>query len=83
MHLVGFYYKNISIDILQDPAACILRLADQKSYLIPNRPHGIRAHLTVFFTVTNMRTLNNISCQDDINLTGYDTVLLNEQLPMS
>jgi len=31
VHLVGFYYKNKSIDIFQDHAACILRVADQKS----------------------------------------------------
>jgi hypothetical protein len=83
VHFIGFYYKNKSIDILQDHAACILGLADQKSYLIPTRLHGVRAQMTVFLTVTNIRTLNNISCQDNINLMGYDTVLLNEQLPMS
>jgi len=27
--------------------------------------------------------LNNISCEDDTNLMGYDTELFNEQLPMS
>jgi len=83
VHLVGFYYKNKSIDILQDHAACILRVADQKSYLISTRLHGVRSQMTVFYTGTNMRTLNNISCQDDTNLIGYNTVLLNEQLPMS
>jgi len=51
VHLVGFYCKYKSIDILQDHAACILRVADQQSYLIPTRLHGVRAQMTVFFTV--------------------------------